>query len=144
MLFLGIIIGVTAGFLFAWWFAGKEPPPEHFFLHYLNSERGSARLNRRFMLHELDMRVNDLFRQIQRLDLELQELQKKVALGRGGEKLIAKEPDRRTDRGAEILRLFKEGFSADDIARRLKLGKGEVEFALSLESKPSRVIDLKG
>ncbi len=140
MLFLGIIIGLTAGFLFAWYFAGKGPPPEPFFLHFLNLESRSARLNGRLMQHELQTKVNDLFQQVQRMDMELQELQKKVALIGGKEKLIAKEPDR----GTEILRLFKEGFSTDDIARRLKLGKGEVEFALSLESKPSRAIDLKG
>jgi regulator of replication initiation timing len=144
MLFLGIILGVTAGFLLAWWFAGKGSPPEPLFLQFLNSEKRSARLNRRLMLHEMHTKVNDLFQQVQRMDMELQELQKKVSLIGRKEKLTSKEPDRGSDRWTEILRLFKEGFSPDDIARRLKLGKGEVEFALSLESKPSRVIDLKG
>lgn len=137
MLFLGIIIGVTAGFFFAWWFAKKGPPLEPFFLRFLGIEKRSARLDTRLMLHELHGKVGDLFHQVRRLDQEMQELQKVVFASCKRE-----DSARGRDRGTEIQRLFKEGFSPDDIARQLRLGKGEVELVLSLDKKPSWVIDL--
>lgn len=140
MLYLGIIVGLTSGFLLAWWFAGKGPPPEPFFSHLLRLEKRSARLDRRLALHELHAQVDDLSRWSRQTDLQLQELRKKVALLGGTGKPALKEPDR----GAEILRLSEEGFSSGEIARRLKLGKGEVEFALNLKNKPSRVINFQG
>lgn len=138
MLYLGIIIGVTAGVLFVWWFVSKGPPPEPFFLRFLSIEKRSVRLDTRLMLHELHSKVNDLFYQVRRLDAELQELQRIVSITDKKE-----DPAKEQDRGAEIHRLFKEGLSPDEIARRLKLGKGEVEFVLSLNNKPSWVIGAK-
>ena len=108
--------------------------------HFYVSEHGkrSARLDTRLMLHELHSKVNDLFHQVRRLDAELQELQGIVFTFVKKEEQTG-EPDRRV----EIHRLYKEGLSPDEIARRLKLGKGEVEFVLSLNNKPSWVIGAK-
>ncbi len=167
MFFLGIIIGSMAGFCLTWWLAGKGPPPEPFFLRFLRIENKSARLDTRLMLHELHRKVEDLSGQVQRVNLEMQDLQKKAA-GEEGNYCFKKgslapvkevtlpgltvretglpagsEPLEGLDRCREIYRLFQEGLTPGDIARQLRMGRGEVELVLSLDKKPFWVISAK-
>ena len=139
MLLMGIIIGIVSGFLLAWWFARKGPPPEPFFLRFLRIENKSARLDTRQMLHELHRKVEDLSSQVKRVDLELQELRPKPTVKQ------EKVPEilEGLERSEEVFRLFEKGLSPDDIAQELKMARGEVELLLSLDKKPSWVISSK-
>lgn len=139
MLLMGIIIGIVSGFLLAWWFARKGPPPEPFFLRFLRVENRSARLDTRHMLHELHRKVEGLSLQVKRIDLELQELRPKQT----GKQEQVPETLEGLERCREVFRLSAKGLSPDDIAQELKMAQGEVELVLSLDKKPSWVIDSK-
>ncbi|NLX91599.1 MAG: DUF2802 domain-containing protein [Firmicutes bacterium] len=144
LVWLGFILGCVAGFFIAGWFSRKHPPLETFFLRLLNLENRSMRTDTRVMLHELHQKVENLSAKMQRMDAQLQDL-----LAAKREKAISassflvnpeqKEGFNTSDRFAEIASLTKEGFSADEIAQRLNLGRGEVELILSLGKKPSWV-----
>jgi len=159
LLLLGMIIGSLAGFFLTWWFAIKGPPPEPFFLRFLRAENRSARLNMRFMLHELNGRVGALNRKVGDLELELKSLKEKVTrmeerafVGRDSPPGRKAAPRERTmsskfstglERCGEICRLYNGGLSAEEIAQELRMGHGEVELVLSLDKKPPWVVGFK-
>lgn len=136
MVWLGIALGCLAGFILAGWFSRGNPPLESFFLRLVRLENRSMRTDTRVMLHELHRKVEDLSAKMQRMDNEMQHL------------LQAKKertPERKEgfntfQRSLEISKLTKEGLSADEIARRLNVGRGEVELILSLGKKPFWVV----
>ncbi len=138
MLLLGVVIGCLAGLLLTGWLVrhgGAEP----FFLRLLRQEKQArARMDTRLMLHELLHRVEDLTVKTQRMDLELQELKAVLAEGRQGQK----EAGLPLKNGslAQVLHLSRQGLTAEEIACRLQLGRGEVELLLSLGHKPPWVV----
>ena len=144
MLWLGIVMGCLAGLLMAGWFSRGQPPLETFFLHLLRLENRSMRTDTRVMLHELHRKVEELTVKIQRMDGELQDL---TAEFRRNTAAVQKEPvtcnlvKRNTyNLSLEVSNLVNNGLSCDEIARRLNLGRGEVELILSLEKKPFWVV----
>ena len=166
LFFLGIIIGALAGFGLIWWLAWRNPSPEPFFTRFLRVEMHSLRLSRRMALYELQRRVEELSRQVERMNLEIQDLQRKagkegslsyngdsLSPGEGGgapgstvrEDSLPPESDhlKGLDSCREIYRLFQEGLTPADIANKLRLGQGEVELVLSLGKKPFWVVGAK-
>lgn len=167
LFFLGIIVGALAGFGLIWWLAWRNPSPEPFFTRFLRVEMHSLRISRRLALYELQRKVEELSRQVERINLEIQDLQRKVAGEEGScfykedsltawegagvpgstvrEYGLPPESDhfKGLDSCREIYRLFQEGLSPADIANKLRLGQGEVELVLSLGKKPSWVVGAK-
>jgi hypothetical protein len=154
MLFFGIILGCLGGFASAWWFAGKSFSPEPFFLQFLKLESRPARINTRFMLYELHGKVEELLERVQRVDLKLQGLLGSVRAGEilgkeeqifQGENLFQPAPVNgdnsilKPASGArsyqDVYRLSREGLSPQEIAQKLKLGRGKVELILSLDKQ---------
>jgi len=74
MLFVGIILGCTAGLLLALRFAGSAPPAESVFLRFFQKENKSMRLGTSVMLHELHHKVETLSAKVQRMDAQMQDL----------------------------------------------------------------------
>ena len=142
MVWLGIVLGCLAGFLIAGLFSRGHPPLEAVFLRLLRLENRSMRTDSRVILHELQSKLEDLSAKMQRMDGELQDL---LAATKGETVVPSKSfvVDREekenlytSGRSLEVSALNKEGFSSDEIARRLNLGRGEVELILSLGKKP--------
>jgi hypothetical protein len=157
MLWLGIIIGCLTGLMFAWWFAGKSPPLESFFWRVLRLEKRAVRYNNHLQFYELQVKVGELLAKVQGMDLELQELLEGYRgnrlLNKNLETLVRANPittipevanEEKNFEGLqrceEVERLRLEGLNTEDIARKLKIGKGEVELILSLRNKSSWVI----
>ena len=138
MIWLGVVLGSLAGLLIAGWFSRGRPPLETIFQRLLQLENRSMRTDSRVMLHELHRKVEDLSTKVQRMDGELQDLiaaakQKTAASSKSFVvDLEEKESFYASGRSQEVTNLNKEGFSPDEIARRLNLGRGEVELILSL------------
>jgi hypothetical protein len=135
LLWFSIILGCSGLFFLVGWLCRKGPPLESFFQRLLRWENGSMRTDTRVMVHELHRKVEELSAKMQRMDAEMQELLKIIR-----ERAPEEESPGSVDRPAEIFGLAKEGFSADAIARRLNLGRGEIELVLSLAKRPSWVI----
>jgi len=150
MVWIGIVFGCLAGLLLAGWFSrGHHPPLETFFLRLLRWENRSMRTDTRIMLHELHRKVEDLSAKIQRMDGELQDLlaaaEGKTAVS-GKNFLVGPEEEEGFHapvRSAEVSNLIKEGFSPEEIAQRLNVGRGEVELILALGKKPFWVVENK-
>jgi len=142
MVWLGVVLGSLAGLLIAGWFSREHPPLETIFLRLLRLENRSMRTDSRVMLHELHRKVEDLSTKMQRMDGELQDLlaaaKQKTSVPSKSfvVDLEEKESFHTSGRSLEVSNLNKEGFSPDEIARRLNLGRGEVELILSLGKKP--------
>ncbi len=151
MIFLGIIIGCSAGFLLAWFFARNGPPPEPFFLRFLRVENRSARLDTRLMTYELSRKVNDLIETVGRLDQELQAVRDQLAARNEsapsapipGDTFMSplhneetNTPPRDTlvtrERNREISQLLRGGLSPDEVSEKLQVARGEVELLQSL------------
>ncbi|MEW5919724.1 MAG: hypothetical protein AB1796_01990 [Bacillota bacterium] len=142
MLLLGIVIGCLAGLLLTGWLFRHGGAVEPFFLRLLRQEnKATARIDTRLMLHELLRKVEDLTVKTQRMDRELQELKENSL------RLVQQanvDVSEKTRSFAHVYRLFQEGFTAEEIACRLQLGRGEVELLLSLERKPPWVVSAAG
>lgn len=155
-LYLGLLIGLMAGFGLIWWLAGRNQSPEPFFARLLQAEISSSRLRRRLALHELERKVEELSARMEKLNLDIHNLQK----ASGEWFSVAAQPEltegeadvpnadslnslKGLHRCREIYRLFQEGLPPGEIARQLKIGRGEVELILSLNKKPSWVIEKK-
>jgi len=149
LFYLGLLVGVTIGFLFFWWFDGRSRAAQPFFARLLQGEMASCRLSRRQTLYELEQQVKELSGRLEKLEGK----EGKVG-GRekdGGEAIFNKEKrpgefqkaGPLLDRYREIYRLFQKGLSPAEIAEELKIGRGEVDLALSLSRKPSWVIEKK-
>ena len=140
MFYLGLLVGVTIGFLFFWWLDGRSRAAQPFFARLLQGEMASCRLSRRQTLYELEQQVKEL-------SARLEELEGKE--GKVGAINKEKRPGEfqkagpLLDRYREIYRLFQKGLSPAEIAEELKIGRGEVDLALSLSRKPSWVIEKK-
>ncbi len=154
LIFFGVIIGCSAGFLLAWFFARNGPPPEPFFLRFLRIENRSARLDARLMTYELSRKVNDLAETVGRMDQELQELKDQLAVrSESASALFIPEeivippknpkdyeetstPPRETlvtrERNREISQLLRGGLTPDEVSEKLQVARGEVELLQSL------------
>lgn len=146
LVWLGIVLGCLAGLFIAGWFSRQYPPLETFFLRLLRLENRSMRTDTRVMLHELHRKVEDLTAKMQRMDAQMQDLlAAKREIAPPPTCSVVVDLERKggfntQGRFAEVSSLTREGFSADEIARRLNLGRGEVELILSLEKKPFWVV----
>ncbi len=137
MLWFCIVMGCLGVFFLAGWLFRRDPPLESLFLRLLQWENRSARTDTRVMLHELHRKVEDLSAKMQRMDAEMQDL-----LAAKREKTPEKtDAPPSISRSGEIYKLTEEGFSAEEIARRLNMGRGEVELILSLAKKPFWVVE---
>lgn len=142
MLLLGIVIGCLCGLLLTGWLFRHGGAVEPFFFRLLQRENRSAgRIDTRLMLHELLRQSQDLTVKTQRMDRELQELKDKLAKP---PHLKSDQPPEQGRSFAHVYSLFQEGLSAEEIAGRLQLGRGEVELLLSLERKPAWVVSATG
>lgn len=141
MFYLGLLVGITIGFLLFWWFDGRSRAAQPFFARLLQGEIGSCRLSRRQALYELEQQVKELSARLE----ELERKEEKVVAFNNKEKLFGEfqKVDLVLDRYREIYRLFQKGLSPAEIAEKLKIGRGEVDLALSLSRKPSWVIEEK-
>jgi len=74
MLFIGLILGCTAGLLLALRFAGSAPPAESVFLRFFQKENKSMGLGTSVMVHELHHKVETLSAKMQRMDAQIQDL----------------------------------------------------------------------
>lgn len=137
ILLFGILIGSLAGLFLVWCLLRHGGAVEPFFLRLLQQEkRAEARVDTRLMLHELLRKVEDLTAKSQRMDLELQELRNRSL---NHIPVNGPEPQKKNTT-LEVSRLSREGLSADEIACRLQLGRGEVELLLSLQKRPDWVV----
>lgn len=137
MLLLGILIGCIAGLFLIWCLWRHGGAVEPFFLRLLQHEnRAEARIDTRLMLHELLRKVEDLTVKTHRMDMELQELQERSLYPAP---VTGEQPQQKSNL-FEICRFSREGLSADEIACRFQMGRGEVELLLSLQRKPDWVV----
>lgn len=149
MLLLGVILGVVGGFLLTWWVSRKSPPPEPFFMRLLRVEKRSSRVETRLMLHELRGRVEELSCKVQRIDEELQKYRDGEASLSPAETVederaqVPTEEMGGIERCQLIFQCAREGMEAGEIAQRLRMGQGEVEFVLSLDSNPYWSVERK-
>lgn len=81
-----------------------------------------------FFLQEEEKKNNDLRNQL----MEAYSQKEQQDIDRANEPLTQNSVPIQQEKFSNIIELCEQGFSANDIAKRLKMGKGEVELIISL------------
>lgn len=159
MLLWGLILGLPVGFLLTMWFSYRGFPVTLFGIRFAQIQNSSS-FDLQFMFKEIQQKTEDLAHKIARIDLEIQHLQAKMHMMEGELSALASaegflagsaqqkraeffpgknrlpaagQPLKVLQCRQEIYRLYREGFSLQEIARQLKVSQGEVELVLSLK-----------
>lgn len=132
---LGIVALIITGLALACWFAGKKGPSLPLFLHLLNLEQRFSRTDTRLMLHDLRYKMEAAILRVDRLEQELQQIRDAIH-GLTVNKPAPEEQVSVKNKTAAIFALYDKGYGAEHIARKLKMGRGEVELFLALPKPP--------
>jgi len=130
---LGIIVLIIGGLVLACWFAGKKGPSLPLFLQLLNLEQRFSRSDTRVMLHDLRYKMEAAISRVDRLEQELQLI--KSAMHGLTTKTAPQEQAAIKNKMAALFALYEKGYGAEQIAGKLKMGRGEVELFLAMQKK---------
>lgn len=152
MLIWGLAIGLPAGFLLSLWLNHRGFFSTPFWTRFARIQDSSS-FDLQFMSKQMQQKIEDLAREITRIDAGLRSLQAKMfqeentfpageapqnnfgaALTPDENRLpAAGQPLKVLQCRQEIYRLYQAGQSLPEIARQLEIRQGEVELVLSLK-----------
>jgi|GEM_PF-5373122 len=133
---LGILMLIIGGLAIACWFAGKKGSSLPLFLQLLNLEQRFSRSDTRVMLHDLRYKMEAVISRVDRMEQELQQMRNTVS-GLTGKAAPHKHAAVK-NKIAAMFDLNDQGYGAEQIAGKLKMGRGEVELYLALQKKPKQ------